>query len=167
MEQLRGEVQAVGHHSPWEATPGNALSALHHIAPDKRFATAEDNEHFGRIGMGSNVVEHAEEVFSRHIGSRSHLTAVTATVATVDIAAHRALPKQLLQRMQPSFIVSQSSGQFQCYISSQSHQHAAKIRFLPDKQPFNFILFFKVVDFSFDNKQKGIVEMTMPFLFSP
>jgi len=49
--------------------------------------------------MGTHFVEHLEEILERHVVLFGEHAAVGATMTTIEIAAQRAFPKQLVQLM--------------------------------------------------------------------
>ena len=98
-EPFGGEQKSVGDHAPGETALMESASAFLQIGAHQRFAAGYDDKDFRRIGIGGYVVEHAEEVFLRHVGSLHDFTAVTPAMAAVHIAAQRALPEQLTQRV--------------------------------------------------------------------
>lgn len=99
VEHLRREKESVCHHSPGEAASRDASGTFHNVLSYKGFSASEDNEDFVRIALCGNVVQHSEEVFPGHIGSRSHLSAIASAMSAMDIAADSTLPEHLPERM--------------------------------------------------------------------
>ena len=94
-EPLGGEQESVGDHAPCEAAFMESASTFLQVVAHQRFAAGNDDENLRGIGVGSNVVEHTEEVFARHVGSRHHLATIAPAMAAMHVAAQRTLPEQL------------------------------------------------------------------------
>ena len=100
-EALLREREAVGDHAPGEALLVDAPSARLQVGTHQRLPARDDHEDGVGLAPGVDAVQHAQEILAGHVGRRRHGLAVAAAVAAREVAAQRALPEELLQRMVP------------------------------------------------------------------
>ena len=93
------EMKPIGHHSPREPLFVNGPSAYLEIAPHQGFAARDNHKHLVGICLLSNTVEYTQKVFLGHVlVFWKHLTVATAMAAS-QVAAERALPEELPERV--------------------------------------------------------------------
>ena len=73
---------------------------------------------FVRVGLGGHAVQHAQEVFLRHVGGVCGLLAVASAVPAVQVAPQGTLPEELPQRVLLHALVLDVAGDFQCQLPS-------------------------------------------------
>ena len=97
--------KSVCDHAPGVATLLDFLAAFFEVRAHERFAAGYDHDKVLRVDVRSELVEHVHKVFAGHVRD-SVLDAVTTAMQTVQVAAERAFPEKVRERVRLDFVVA-------------------------------------------------------------
>ena len=104
--------KAVRDHAPGVAAFFDFLSAFFEVWAHERFAAGNYHDKVLRVDVWGEFVEYAHEVFAGHVGD-GVLDAVATAVQTVQIAAERAFPEKIRERVRLDFVVAVKAVSFE------------------------------------------------------
>ncbi len=113
VQALFRQGEAVGDHPPGEALVVDGAAAGFEVGAHQRLAARHDHEHGMRGAAAVDAVQHAQEVRKGHVRGLGDGLAVAAAVAAGEVAAQRALPEKLLQRVLPPDVALQRTVDFE------------------------------------------------------
>ncbi len=97
--------KSVRDHAPGVAAFLDFLAAFFEVRAHQGFAAGNHDDKVLGVDVRGEFVQYAHEVFARHVGD-GILHAVAAAVQTVQVAAERAFPEKVCERMRLDFVVA-------------------------------------------------------------
>ena len=97
--------KSVRDHAPGVAAFFDFLAAFFEVGAHERFAAGNHDDKVLRVDVRGELVEHAHEVFAGHVRD-GVLDAIATAVQTVQVAAERAFPEKVRERMSLYFVVA-------------------------------------------------------------
>ena len=97
--------KTVRDHAPGIAAFLDFLAAFFEVWAHERFTARNHHDKVLRVDVRGELIEYAHEVFAGHVGD-GVLDAVATAVQTVQVAAERAFPEKIGERMRLDFVVT-------------------------------------------------------------
>ena len=97
--------KSVRDHAPGVAAFFDFLAAFFEVGAHERFAAGNHDDKVFGVDVRGELVEHAHEVFAGHVGD-GVLDAVATAVQAVQVAAERAFPEKVSERVSLDFVVA-------------------------------------------------------------
>ena len=97
--------KTVRDHAPGVAAFLDFLAAFFEVGAHQRFAARNHYDKVLRVDVRGELVEYAHEIFAGHVGD-GVLDAIATAVQTVQVAAERAFPEKVGERVRLDFVVT-------------------------------------------------------------
>ena len=102
---FRRHGKSVRDHAPGVAALFDFLTAFFEVRAHEWFAAGNHDDKVLRINVRGELVEHRHKVFAGHVGD-GVLDAVATAMQTVQVAAERAFPEKVRERVSLDFVVT-------------------------------------------------------------
>ena len=119
--------KTVRDHAPGVAAFLDFLAAFFEVWAHERFAAGNHDDKVFRVDVRGELVEHAHEVFARHVRD-GVLDAVATAVQTVQVAAERAFPEKVCERVSLDFVVAIKAVSFESEFFLKREFHKKNVR---------------------------------------
>ena len=97
--------KTVRDHAPGVAAFLDFLTAFFEVGAHQRFAAGNHHDKVLRVDVWGELVQHVHKIFAGHVGD-GVLDAVATAVQTVQVAAERAFPEKIRERVRLDFVVT-------------------------------------------------------------
>ena len=102
---LGSHCKSVCDHAPGVAALLDFLATFFEVRAHERFAAGNHHDKVLRVNVRGELVEHGHKVFAGHVGD-GVFDAVATAVQTVQVAAERAFPEKVRERVRLDFVVA-------------------------------------------------------------
>ena len=102
---LGSHCKTVCDHAPGVAALLDFLATFFEVRAHERFAAGNHHDKVLRVDVRGELVEHGHKVFAGHVGD-GVFDAVATAVQTVQVAAERAFPEKVRERVRLDFVVA-------------------------------------------------------------